>query len=116
MNWPAAPRGEGARTPLRVPMPPPVGMHLALEVDLFAQVDELLRPLHGLHTGIALLHQLGRPGLGHLQPPTLAPRAQSQTLAWGSEALKAAALLETCWGSKEALQSQTAPIPLNSPP
>ena len=44
-------------------------MHLALKVDLLAQVDELLCPLHGLHTGIALLHQLGRPEVGHLQRP-----------------------------------------------
>ena len=52
---------EGTRAALCVPVPLAVGMHLALKVDLLAQVDELLCPLHGLHTGIAFLHQLGRP-------------------------------------------------------
>lgn len=46
--------------------PPPPGEggskafpHLALKVDLLTQVNELLSPLHGLHAGVAFLHQLG---------------------------------------------------------
>lgn len=33
--------------------------YLALKVDLLAQVNKLLRPLHGLHAGVTFLHQLG---------------------------------------------------------
>lgn len=69
-------------------IPPAAGMHLALKVDLLAQVDELLCPLHGLHTGIALLYQLGRPWVGHLQPPSpgsQSPASESHLGTRGSE-------------------------------
>lgn len=61
--------GGNKSCPFADPIPPAAGMHLALKVDLLAQVDKLLCPLHGLHAGIALLHQLGRPWESHLCPP-----------------------------------------------
>ena len=82
MNWLPVPRGEGNKTcPFVDPIPPAADTNLALKVDLLAQVDELLCPLHGLHTGIALLHQLGRPWVGHLQPPHPPPNPGSQSPA-----------------------------------
>lgn len=76
MNWPEALRARKKQElPLGVPIPLAADTHLALKVDLLAQVDEFLCPLHGLHASIALLHQLGEPWGGHLQP--LSPGSQS---------------------------------------
>lgn len=92
------------RAALCVPIPPAMGRHLALKVDLLAQVDELLCPLHGLHTGVAFLHQLGRPWVGHLQPQN----PGSQSLASDSHlGTRSSGALRRPLGARQALPCQT---------
>lgn len=76
---------RGQELPLCVPVPLATDSHLALKVDLLAQVDELLCPLHGLHTGVALLHELGRPRVGHLEPPNPGSRNPASDSHLGTE-------------------------------
>lgn len=96
MGWHAAPRAGGNKScPTVYTSPPAMGMHLALKMDLLAQMDELLCPLHGLHTGIALLHQLGRPWWVTNSPPVL---AQPQAPTWEPAALIAGALFKDTLG------------------
>lgn len=75
--------------------------YLALKVDLLAQMNEFLCPLHGLHAGVAFLHQLGvqweiiwapTRGMGGPQEPTaLAPELTSLS------ALKALVAMSSSW-------------------
>ena len=62
-------------------------------------MDELLCPLHGLHTGIALLHQLRRQWGSPAAPPALISPAQPQAPTWRPRAVKTEAPLETHRGS-----------------
>lgn len=76
--------------------------YLALKVDLLAQVNELLRPLHGLYAGIAFLYQLGVGRGGHYLCPRWGRGGPQMSTALTPEltsfsALKALVAMSSSW-------------------